>query len=187
MTRNNVLFIIMCIFFLYNPTGRCEIVKLSNGLNFIDINNDGMNDVIVSSLFDNNTSHPNDTLTIFIKNKTTGYNIVPLPDDDGFTWTDFKLAAATVKIRGFQLIRRGGDYYMISIYKYSNHSTYEQDAFYELPVKISEYSLNENHEDPGVPVYSWGLINTVITEQKYHDVDQAFMELFSEKILNEKK
>lgn len=81
-------------------------VMLKKGVNMLDVNGDGLKDIVIDAIFDNNTSHPNHTMTIFIKNKNGEYNIIPVPNDTGFTWSDFSLSASTIKITNYQLYKK---------------------------------------------------------------------------------
>ncbi|CCJ72192.1 CpmJ protein [Cronobacter condimenti 1330] len=47
-------------------------VALKDGPNTLDLNQDGIADLLLSATYDNNTSHPSSTLTIYIQKDTRG-------------------------------------------------------------------------------------------------------------------
>ncbi|MBC8952721.1 spore coat protein CotH [Xenorhabdus sp. PB62.4] len=169
-------FFILLIFLSFNifAHGSSKVV-LKDGVNFIDLNGDGIKDIIFHAEFDNNTSHPNNTLTIFIKNKNGNYNIVPIPHDVGFTWFDFRLSASPIKITDYELRKEKGYYYMVIAHKIYDKLT-NDNVFDELPVKFSRYDIKTNHEVPGVSIFYWDYTSFYITKNKYKSVDDAFIE-----------
>ncbi|ORM62818.1 CpmJ protein [Pantoea rodasii] len=150
-------------------------VELLAGANNIDLNQDGVPDLLVSATFDNNTSHPSQTLSAFI-NKNGNWYILPVPDDDGFTWSDFRLAGSSDKIIGFELHNIQGVYYLIRAMKFSSNQD-NDDMTEAAKIKFSRYRVAESSEEPGAPVFYWQLSGSYTTSQTYDDVDQAFAQL----------
>jgi len=148
-------------------------VMLKDGINLLDINGDGVKDLIIDSRFENNTSHPNNTMTIFIKNKQGKYHIVPVPNDLGFTWSDFILSASTVKISGYALYKKNPGHFIVSAHKLTG-GKYGDDVADALPVKFIRYDMNTYQDAPGVPPFSWEYTSAYITSEKYLDIDEAF-------------
>ncbi|MGK3114737.1 carbapenem self-resistance protein CarG family protein [Candidatus Pantoea formicae] len=150
-------------------------VVFPTGASNIDLNHDGVPDLLVSAAFDNNTSHPSQTLSAFI-NKNGNWYILPVPDDDGFTWSDFRLAGSSDKIIGFELHNIHGAYFLIRAEKYAaDHSS--EDLTEEAKIKFSKYRVAESSEEPGAPVFYWQLSGSYITSEPYFDVDEAFKKL----------
>ncbi len=154
-------------------------IYLKKGLNSIDLNEDGIPDTVFSATYDNNTSHPSDTLNIFIR-QGKNWLIVPVPDGDGFTWTDLKLSASTVKITGTELHRYKGHVYLIRAIKYAG-SAGGGDLTDKTRVRFSRFWLEENNDDPGTSVFYWGQAGTYLSEQTFDEVDEAFQILDMEK------
>lgn len=153
-----------------------DYVPLKNGINLIDINADGLKDIIFSARYDNNTSHPSQTITVFIKNIHGGYNIVPYPESSGFTWSDFSLSASTTKIYGYKLIRWKNKYFMVSAEKFVTAQN-SSDVSDSMRVKVKRYVMVESRNDPGVPAFQWNLAGSYITKESYNDVDDALKEI----------
>lgn len=154
-------------------------INLEKGLNSIDLNNDGIPDTIFSATYDNNTSHPSDTLNIFIR-QGKEWLIVPVPDDDGFTWTDLKLSASTLKISGTELHRYKESVYLIRAIKYAS-SDGGGDLTDKTRVRFSRFRLRESRDDPGTSVFYWEPAGLYFTEQTFDEVNEAFETLDMEK------
>lgn len=148
-------------------------VTLKEGINTLDINGDGINDLVVYSKFENNTSHPNQTMTIFITDRKGRYHIVPVANDTGFTWSDFILSASTIKIADYALYKKQKGYFIVSARKISG-GKYGDDMSDDLPVKFTRYDMNTGQDSPGVPLYSWEYKSAYISAEKYPDIDEAF-------------
>ncbi|MCL6723092.1 carbapenem self-resistance protein CarG family protein [Enterobacter ludwigii] len=154
-------------------------IHLKQGVNSIDLNGDGIPDAVFSAIYDNNTSHPGATLSIFIRQKNAWY-IVPVPDDDGFTWTDLKLSASVLKIAGVELYHKKGRVYLIRAVKYTGR-TGRGDLTDKSPVKFSRFLLADNNDDPGTAVFYWEAAGVYITKDTFDNVDEAFKRLDMEK------
>jgi len=155
-------------------------IHLNKGLNSIDLNEDGIPDTVFYATYENNTSHPSDTLNIFIR-QGKNWLIVPVPDDDGFTWTDLRLSASTLKISGTELHRYKGCVYLIRAIKYADRSG-GADLTDKTRVRFSRFRLKENNDDPGTSVFYWDLAGIYLTEQTFDEVNEAFQILDIEKI-----
>lgn len=153
-------------------------INLKEGINSIDLNNDGIPDNVFMATYDNNTSHPSQTITVFV-NQGKNWFILPVPDDDGFTWADLRLSASTLKVSGFELHRYKNHVYLVRALKYAG-KTGSEDISDKSRVKFSRYCLVENHTDPGTSVYNWDVAGSFITENTFNDVDEAFQSLSME-------
>jgi len=154
-------------------------IHLNKGLNSIDLNDDGMPDTVFSAAYENNTSHPSDTLNIFIR-QGENWLIVPVPDDDSFTWTDLRLSASTIKVSGTELHRYKGYVYLIRAIKYAGRSG-GGDLTDKTRVRFSRFRLEENNDDPGTSVFYWDPAGNYLTEQTFDEVNEAFQVLDMEK------
>ncbi|MBH2547976.1 spore coat protein CotH [Serratia marcescens] len=174
--NHNLLFSVLLILTpLSVLAGEYGKVSLIEGVNMLDVNGDGVKDIVIYAKFDNNTSHPNNTMTIFIKNNKK-YNIVPVPNDAGFTWFDFSLSASTTKIIDYQLYKKNNGYFVVSAYKLASKQ-YGEDVSDELPVKFSRYDIKINNESPGVSLFYWDITKTYVSKERYSDTDKAFNNL----------
>lgn len=154
-------------------------IALKEGENRIDLNNDGIPDIVFSATYDNNTSHPSQTLTVFIR-RDNNWFIVPLPDGDGFTWADFRLSASTLKIDGFELHRDKGTLYLIRAAKYAGKNGIS-DLTDQSQVTFSRYRMAESHDDPGISLFHWEPAGSYISDMTFNDVDDAFQLMKMEK------
>ncbi|ERT10370.1 carbapenem self-resistance protein CarG family protein, partial [Photorhabdus temperata] len=146
-------------------------VNLKNGSNFIDLNSDGIKDVVFYAEFENNTSHPSNTLTFFIKNAKGKFNIIPLPNDTGFTWFDFKLSASEIKVQDYELRVKNGVYYIILSIKQK-----KGDIFESSPIEFIIYKMAYNDADAGISDYYWAYFDKFVTKRKYKSVNDAISE-----------
>ncbi|SFN75449.1 carbapenem self-resistance protein CarG family protein [Xenorhabdus japonica] len=174
--RIKYYFIFIFIFSFDTLSCNGSKVNLNNGANFLDLNGDGKKDVVFYAEFENNTSHPSNTLTIFIKNKDKIFNIIPVPNDNTFTWFDFKLSSSEIKIQDYELRVKNGTYYMILSKKKIN----KEDVFGESPVEFITYEIKYNNEDAGISDYYWDYVNEFITKNKYKSVSDAISEFDEE-------
>ncbi|MFE0588089.1 carbapenem self-resistance protein CarG family protein [Pantoea vagans] len=154
-------------------------VHLNKGLNSIDLNGDGIPDTVFSATYDNNTSHPSETLNVFIRQGKNWF-IVPVPDDDGFTWADLRLSASALKISGTELHRYKGRVYLIRAVKYAG-SAGGGNLTDKTRVRFSRFRLEENNDDPGTSVFYWDPAGIYLTEHTFDEVNEAFQILDMEK------
>lgn len=165
-------FLLMGLLFSGFASAQAEYVSLHSGQNVIDINADGLKDILFIADYDNNTSHPSQTMNIFIKNKQGGYNSVPCPQASGFTWADIRLSASGVKIYDYRLLVYHNGYSVVSAEKFATDND-GSDVLNSGLVRINRYVITEGENDPGVPAFQWSLAGSYITKEKFNDVDEA--------------
>lgn len=164
-----IAYILVALSFTANGS---TLYTLKEGLNNVDLNNNGTQDLIVFAIFDNNTSHPNQTASIFIRERGQ-YSIVPAPDDSSFVWSDFSLSASATKIVDFELHKYNSTYFMIRGEKYADK--YEpEDLSDATVVKFTRYKIANSESDPGISAYYWKPSGSYITSEKYLNVNDAF-------------
>jgi hypothetical protein len=161
-----------------------HIVRLNNGLNWIDLDGDGTRDLVLKAHYRNHNAHSFDTFT-FIRapggGKTeyradTEWETVPIEDSDG------ALAAlhvstsqgADCRLRDIRLIvspdpRR---VYLIIGHRKLKDSYYERQA-----VQFAVYQfVHEPDGIPGVPEWAFREIGKIDAVRQYCDVNRAFFE-----------
>lgn len=174
---NKILLLITVL--LVSNSALCQSntrIHLKTGVNNIDLNNDGIADTLFMATYDNNTSHPSETLTVFVKSGKNWF-IVPVPDDDGFTLADFRLSGSALKVNGVELHRFKGVAYLIRGVKYAGNG----DITDSSKVKFSRYRLAGNNDDPGTSAFYWEAAGSYLTEQTFNSVDDAFQTLTMER------
>ncbi|EOC0210273.1 carbapenem self-resistance protein CarG family protein [Cronobacter dublinensis] len=154
-------------------------VALKDGPNMLDLNQDGIADLLLSATYDNNTSHPSSTLTIYIQ-KDHAWLIVPVPDGEGFTWSDFRLSASTTKISGYELYQANHIFYLVSAVKVADASE-SADLTDATAVTFTRYRIASNTQDPGVSAFFWQPAGTYTTDTSFNDIDDAFRTLNMDK------
>ena len=179
MKIKEVLMLALLVISLNALANETSKVILKEGSNLMDINGDGVNDLVIYSRFENNTSHPNNTITIFIIDQQGKYHILPVANDIGFTWSDFILSASTIKIADYSLYKKPDGYFIVSAHKLTGKS-HGEDVSDDLPIKFTRYDINSYQDVPGVPTYFWEYRGAYITTDKYHDIDDAFPHFNSE-------
>lgn len=141
-----------------------SLVPLQPGVNTLALAHPTSEDFVVLATFENNTSHPSRGVSFYIKTPD-GYSLIPIPNSDAFIWFDYRIAASRQKIFDFQLVRYPQGVRLITAEKVGEDLTDAQ------PVKLQRYVLQESHDDPGVPLYTWHEEKSVVTTQSYEDVD----------------
>ena len=180
--KNNSLILLFSLLISFSVCAKeSSRVTLREGVNTLDINGDGLNDLVVYSKFENNTSHPNQTMTIFVVDRQKKYHILPVANDTGFTWSDFILAASTIKIADYALYKKQKGYFIVSARKLGGGKNGD-DMSDNLPVKFTRYDMNTDQNTPGVPLYSWEYKSAYITAEKYPDIDEAFKHFQPERL-----
>lgn len=144
--------------------------ELNNGLNHLDLNSDGIADTVFYSRFDNNTSHPDPTLSVYIKNNDSTYSIVPTPAGDRFTLLGINVSVSNILLRSFGFIKTPNKVYLVAAVK-SGDSPHLKQLF-----KFKLYQIENNLEHPGVPLYGWAQIDEKISKNKYMSADVAIRE-----------
>ncbi|MBA0216577.1 CpmJ protein [Pectobacterium brasiliense] len=147
-------------------------VALKDGINRVDLNQDGEQDYVVVAQFDNNTSHPNLGMTFFVRRPDGGHSIMPVANSNTFTWFDYRLsAAADFLVQDNQLFLSGGRYFLVSARKEG------ENAFDPAKVILTIYGFHSSQDDPGVPLYEWSERKRVVTQDTYQSVDEAYQEV----------
>ncbi|MCS3429714.1 carbapenem self-resistance protein CarG family protein [Klebsiella sp. BIGb0407] len=181
MKKNSLVFLLSLLIPFTVCANNTSKVTLREGVNMLDINGDGIKDLVVYSKFENNTSHPNQTMTIFVVDRQGKYHILPVANDTGFTWSDFILSASTIKIADYALYKKQKGYFIVSAQKKAG-GKYGDDMSDALPVKFTRYDMNTDQNAPGVPLYSWEHKSSYVTTEKYPDTDEAFKHFQIEKL-----
>lgn len=147
-------------------------VALKDGINRLDLNQDGGNDYAVVAQFDNNTSHPNLGLTFFIKRPDGMLSIMPVTNSDAFTWFDYRLsAAADFLVQNNRLFLSAKHYFLVTARKQG------ENVFDPTKVILTIYGFTESQNDPGIPLYEWSERKRLVTQSTYQSVDEAYKEV----------
>ena len=147
-------------------------VALKDGINRLDLNQDGGKDYVIVAQFDNNTSHPNLGLTFFIKRPDGGHSIMPVANSDMFTWFDYRLsAAADFLVQDNRLFLSAKHYFLVTAKKQG------ENVFDPAKVILTIYRFTESQNDPGVPLYEWSERKRLVTQNTYQSVDEAYKEV----------
>ncbi|WP_192456480.1 carbapenem self-resistance protein CarG family protein [Musicola keenii] len=142
-------------------------IKLVPGVNYIDLISHQKKDLAIIAMFDNNTSHPYQGLSFYIHNADS-YSIIPVPDSQVFIWFDYSIAASRTKVFDYRLYRFPQGIRLVTALKIGDDPSDRQR------IELKRYALMENHEDPGIPPYSWYIDKTAKTEQSYDSADEIF-------------
>ena len=146
-------------------------VDLAAGVNTIDLNHDGLEDLVMLAQYDDNTTHPSMGIAFLIARPEGDYALAPVVNNDNFIMFDSSLSATADKTIDYRLYRLGPVYYLISAHKLGD------DLFDTQPVLFSIHQLEEARNDPGFPRYSWQLKRKFISTRCYGSVDKSFVEI----------
>nr|WP_310617705.1 CpmJ protein [Pantoea cypripedii] len=154
-------------------------VTLKPGINYMDLNHDGIKDMVVMAQFDNNTSHPNLGLTFIVSCPNGGYCIMPVANSNLFTWFDYRLSAdAEFLVQDNRLYKFRNRYFLMTATKKG------ENAFEPGKTELRTYRFTESRDDPGVPLYDWVLHKTQLTKNAYQSASEAWQEV-DEEVFNE--
>ncbi|MEH2921862.1 CpmJ protein [Samsonia erythrinae] len=147
-------------------------VALKDGINRLDLNQNGGKDYVVVAAFDNNTSHPNLGMTFFVSRPDGGHSIMPVANSNTFTWFDYRLsAAADFLVQDNRLFQSGAHYFLVTARKQG------ENVFDPTKVLLTIYAFKTSRDDPGVPLYEWSALKSVVTQNNYQSVDEAYKEV----------
>ncbi len=153
------------------------VVKLSYGANPVDINNDGINDLVFLARRENFNAHGFDVVTFYIqtprKDKVIKpWNIVPLFKENKESLTFGVSGGADCVLNDFRFLKpkKGTQSLLIRAERDTLASFYEDNT-----VNFHYYAFEENSEgEPGVPLVFFKFQKTIKSKHKYCDVNQAF-------------
>ncbi len=158
-------------------SGSYAIVKLFYGTNHVDINNDGINDLVFFARRENFNAHGFDVVTFYIQiPKKDGiikpWNIVPLFKENKESLTLEVSGGADCILNDFRLLKpkQGTQGLLIVAKRELSGSYYEKAA-----VSFDYYTLENNTAgEIGRPLAYFNYQKTVKSKNKYCDVNQAF-------------
>lgn len=170
--KSIVLNVFVFIIFSGFAYGGNKIEKvLKQGVNVVESSSLNTSVIFVRSVYDNNTSHPSNTLSVFVKHKNE-WHITSTPDDDGFIWSDILLSASTVKIVGYKVLSYNGSLHIIKAVKNAGVND-NVDLSGKSKVDFKKFTLSRNDIEPGVPIYTWNTSGSYLSDKEYIDVDVA--------------
>ncbi|MFM2479931.1 carbapenem self-resistance protein CarG family protein [Celerinatantimonas sp. YJH-8] len=164
------LCLLILMFSSFHVDATARFTELNYGPNHLDLNSDGMADVVFYSNFDNNTSHPDPALSVYIKNHDATYSIVPIPSGDRFTLFGVNVSVSNVLLRSFGLIHTSKGVYLVISIKTGNSPHLNQFFKFRL------YRIESNTAYPGVPLYSWVKQGEKTSKNQYMSADEAIRE-----------
>jgi len=156
--------------------GSYSIVKLSYGANQVDINNDGIPDIVFFAWRENYNAHSFDVVTFYIQTPSTDsikpWNIVPLFKKEKESLTLGVSGGADCVMNDFRLLKpkKSAQSLLIVAKREYSESFYEENF-----VDFHYYNLVSNAEgEMGRPIVYFDYKKTVRTKNKYCDVNHAF-------------
>ncbi|KUI96591.1 carbapenem self-resistance protein CarG family protein [Vibrio sp. MEBiC08052] len=164
------LYLIVLLLHPFYAYPAATFFELNSGLNHLDLNSDGILDAVFYSRFDNNTSHPDPTLSVYIKDSDATYSIVPTPAGDRFTLFGINVSVSNILVRSFGFIKTSKQVYLVVAVK-SGDSPHLKQFF-----KFKLYQIEKNLEHPGIPLYGWTQVGEKISKNKYMSADVAIRE-----------
>uniref|UniRef100_UPI00135B246F carbapenem self-resistance protein CarG family protein n=1 Tax=Candidatus Halocynthiibacter alkanivorans TaxID=2267619 RepID=UPI00135B246F len=150
-----------------------NLIELNQGVNNVDLNDDGLIDYALLAQYDNNKSHLSQTITFYVHKPEGGYSIMPSIVDDEFPYFSLSLSGSTVTVSGFSLVRYKDKIYFSTADK-SIINAYD-DQFFDYVL----YEFISSDEHPGTPLFHWQKVFSATSINKYNSANQAFTELGS--------
>ncbi len=153
--------------------GYCDNqIKLKSGPNYIDFNNDGLQDIIFKGLYDNSTSHPDTTYTFYLKSKDSSFVHIPIGENiEDITFWDEKVSGLGYLFRDLRVFKIKNKTVVVIATK-SQLSNFDKSA-----VTLIYYHLVKSPEGPGQIPFRWLEYKSIKTQQQYKSVESAFNEV----------
>lgn len=167
---SRLVFFCLCLV-LTSTAGASGLLGIKQGANQIDLNGDGRNDLVLLANFDNNKSHPSQVISFYINKPDGGYSILPSIDENQFSYFDLALSGSNVKVSSFALYKARNQVFFITSDKQTINA-FDQDNF-----SFNVYALRESDEHPGIPLYQWVKLSSVMSHGKYLSAEESFSEL----------
>ncbi len=164
--------VLACLFFSLALSVSAEsLIKIKQGVNNIDLNDDGRNDLVLLAHYDNNKSHPSQAISFYINKPEGGYSIMPSIEKSQFSYFDLALSGSNVRVSSFALFRQSNKVFFVTADK-QIISAYDPEHFaYTL------YELIESDDHPGIPLYQWIKKSSATSTYKYLSAEESFTEL----------
>jgi len=147
------------------------LIPLQQGVNSIDLNNDGLMDYAFLAQFDNNKSHPSNSITFYIQKPEGGYSLMPSIVDQEFPYFSLSLSGSDVMVSGFQLIRDESKIFFTTADK-NIISAYDKHK-----ISYAFYEFIEDDDHPGAPLFRWRKIASASSTKTYIAVNESYSEL----------
>jgi len=147
------------------------LISLQQGVNSIDVNNDGLMDYVFLAQFDNNKSHPSVSITFYIQKPEGGYSLMPSIVDQEFPYFSLSLSGSDVMVSGFTLIQDEGKIFFTTADK-NIISAYDKHK-----INYAFYEFVEDDDHPGIPLFRWRKIASTSSTHAYIAVNESYSEL----------
>lgn len=152
-----------------------EVVEVKNGVNYIDINGDGIKDIVISGHRHNITAHSFQVYSMYIndpiqvENKIYKWQIVAINEKGKEDYTLYTIEGADCVLKDIRFIKLNRDkkYYLVVAERDLSKSFAEEDY-----VKFKFYEL---FKDDLENRYVYKKISEKQSSKKYCDVNDAFL------------
>jgi hypothetical protein len=151
-----------------------SLLEIKQGANTLDLNGDGRSDLVVLAHYDNNKSHPSQSISFYVNKPEGGYSIMPSIDEKQFSYFDLALSGSNVKVSGFALFQHHNKVFFVTSDK-QTISAYDPDEF-----TFTLYELSESDDHPGIPLYQWIKVSSASSTAQYLSAEESFTELTSQ-------
>ncbi len=164
-----------------------KVLQLRNGPNELDLNGDGLKDLVFIARRENFNAHGFDIVTLYIYTKSMKYfknstssagewHLVPffnekgVPDELSYTTTEgADCCLSDIRILRPKSSEKKSVQVVVGIRDFGE--SYADDAF----VKFISYDLKTNKDGmPGEPLFYFQQTKTIPVQKKYCDINQAF-------------
>jgi hypothetical protein len=151
---------------------QAEELKLEYGVNTLDINADGLDDVIVKSRWENGNAHSFDRYLIMAQLKgehnLNGFYEIPLGDRVSYSFTTSEGADCILTDYKFAKNKSG----FLEVTKYArNHSeSYASDEYVIITSYVFADSIKDEDFSVGFPILYLKKTNETVTDKKYCNV-----------------
>jgi len=170
-----VLAVLLCLKPAYSGE-KSGVIKIENGVNYIDLNGEGKKDIVIKAWFENFTAHGYYLYTFIINRPdyASGKNwlVVPIELEKKAFEDSFRTSqGADCVIRDIRLMKDGNNKVELIIAERPLEESFSESR----KVTFYRYQLKEDREGlPGSPRFRFQLHDKWVSKNAYCDVNEAF-------------
>lgn len=153
-------------------------IKLHYGINLIDLNNDGIEDIVLKSRFDLTNLSAVDMLTVYIQGNDDSVHLVPSTYANSTNLYSTQIKGTEITISDFKFVMNKEQVILLNLEKIGNHLTQA------TPIRISSYLLSERKNSKSTQ-YQWDISSYCVTTSFYMSVEEALMDECLDKLIND--
>lgn len=151
---------------------QAEVLKLEYGVNNVDINADGLEDIIVKSRWENGNAHSFDRYLILAqlkgKHNLNGFYEIPLGDSANYSFTTSE--GADCILTDYKFAKNESGFLEVTKYARNFGESYASDEHVTVTNYIFADSIKDEEFSIGFPILYLKKMSEAVTDKKYCNV-----------------